>query len=153
MRIGFLRFPSICSLEVTFYGEGLHGGGAARVMSVLLNAWAERGETVNLLTMDDGSATPNYTLHPAITHCCLDIERSSSNPIVGLLATYRRVRILRKAILDTKPDVVISFLSRLNVITLLAMKPYNIPVLVSERTDPAQRSIGRVWEYLRNKTY
>ena len=141
------------TMRITFYGEGLHGGGAARVMSVLLNAWAERGETVNLLTMDDGSATPNYTLHPAITHRCLDIERSSSNPIVGLLATYRRVRILRKAILETKPDVVISFLSRLNVTTVLAMKPYNTPVLVSERTDPAQRSIGRVWEYLRNKTY
>lgn len=140
-------------MRITFYGEGLHGGGAARVATVLLNAWAERGETVNLLTMDDGKAAPNYTLHPSIKHRCLDIERPSPNPVAGLLATYQRVHTLRKAILETKPDVVISFLSRLNVTALLAMKPYNIPVLVSERTDPAQRSIGRVWEHLRNKTY
>ncbi len=140
-------------MRITFYGEGLHGGGAARVATVLLNAWAARGETVNLLTMDDGKATPNYTLHPAITHRCLDIERPSPNAVAGLMAVYKRIRILRKAIIETKPDVVISFMSRVNVTTLLAMKPYNIPVLVSERTDPAQRSIGRVWEYLRNKTY
>ncbi len=140
-------------MRITLFCEGLHGGGAARVATVLLNAWAERGETVTLLTIDDGKATPNYTLHPAIKHRCLDIEKSSPNPIVGLFAMMVRVRVLRKAILETKPDVVISFMSRNNVLTLLAMKPYSYPVIVSERTDPAQRSIGKVWEYLRNKTY
>ena len=52
-----------------------------------------------------------------------------------------------------KPDVVISFMDRPNILTLLATRGSGIPVIVSERTDPAGRHIGRQWEVLRRLTY
>jgi len=40
-----------------------------------------------------------------------------------------------------------------NVLTILATRGLGVPVLVSERNDPAKRLIGRAWDRLRALTY
>src|SRR5690606_27812500 len=50
-------------------------------------------------------------------------------------------------------DRVVSFIDRMNILTLLACRGLNLPVLICERTDPRHHPIGRIWNFLRRRTY
>jgi glycosyltransferase involved in cell wall biosynthesis len=61
---------------------------------------------------------------------------------------------LRRAIRATRADLLVSFLDSGNIKCLLATRSLQrLPIIISERTDPHGRSIGRVWEGLRRLTY
>jgi len=49
--------------------------------------------------------------------------------------------------------VIVSFTDRTNVLTLLAARGLDVPVVVSERIDPRRHSIGSAWNMLRRLTY
>lgn len=128
-------------------------GGAERVMTVMANFWAARGWPITMLTLDDASASPFYELDFRVRHFPLGLANDSRSALSGLRNNLERVLFLRRAIKSSRPDAVISFLDTTNVITLLATRGLNIPVIVSERIDPARHDIGRAWNRLRNWTY
>ena len=119
----------------------------------MANYWADKGWHVNLLTLDDGREPPFYDLHPAIVYRPLGIVDNSSGPIQGVVNNLKRIRVLRQAIKESTPQAVISFMDRMNVLTLLATFGLNLPVIVSERINPAYHSIGKVWNFLRRLLY
>ena len=47
----------------------------------------------------------------------------------------------------------ISFMDKMNIVTLAAAQGLRVPVIISERTDPALKSIGSIWNQLRRWTY
>ncbi len=140
-------------MRLTLVISSLDCGGAERVMSVMANYWAAKAWKVTLLTMDDGSSPPFYDIDPRIRHIHLGVEGNSPNVIAGLRNNFKRIRMLRRAVRYSSPDAIISFLHRTNVITLLATRGLNVPVIVSERIDPTMNHMGRLWEQLRLKTY
>lgn len=134
--------------------DDLLGGGAARVASYLSRAWAEEGWQVTIFTTDDGSGPAFFPLHPAVRHCPLALRGDSRSVFEALSRNARRLLALRRAIRDSRPDVLISFLDTNNVMCLLATRGLErVPTLISERTDPGGRSIGWLWEGLRRWTY
>lgn len=133
--------------------DDLLGGGAARVATLLANAWAGKGFQVTLVTSDDGTGCPIYALAPGVGHRPLDLRREPRHLLEAVWNNLSRVRRLRKAIRGLQPTAVISFLDRTNVLVLLATVGLGLPVVVSERSDPHGRSIGRAWELLRTATY
>ena len=139
--------------SVTLLLDALGGGGAARVAAMLSGAWAEMGREVTILTGDDGRAHCPYPLHPAVAHRPLAGQALSRNPVQAVMRNVGRLLALRRAIRQSRPDLVISFLDTTNVRCLLATRGLGIPTLVSERTDPHGRSIGFAWEALRRLTY
>lgn len=122
-------------------------------MATLANYWAAKGKAsgweVTLLTMDDGKTAPFYPLHREVNHRPLAIAKEAGNLIEGIAGNCRRIRVLRTAITRSAPDVVISFMTSMNVTVLLAAAGLGIPVVVSERVDPGQHSIERRWKALR----
>jgi len=44
-------------------------------------------------------------------------------------------------------------MSRTNVLVILASLGLNLPVVISERDEPALRAIGKIWDYLRRWSY
>src|SRR5689334_18368128 len=124
-------------MRLTLVISSLASGGAERVMSIMANYWAERGLSVTLLTFDDGHERPFFELDPKITHVPLDLLGASENPLRGAVNNLKRVFVLRKAIRGSKPDAVISFMDKMNVLTILAAAGLPLPVIISERTDPA----------------
>lgn len=141
-------------MRLTLVIPGLDdAGGAERVMATLANAWARRGWPITLLTFDDGAEPPFYPLHPAIDHRPLAIAGASDSPLSAVAANLRRVRVLRRAIAASKPDVVVSFMDQTNIVVLLATRGLGLPVIVAEHNDPAHHPIGRGWGSLRRALY
>jgi GalNAc-alpha-(1->4)-GalNAc-alpha-(1->3)-diNAcBac-PP-undecaprenol alpha-1,4-N-acetyl-D-galactosaminyltransferase len=131
----------------------LDRGGAERIMSVLASAWAEHGREVTLIVFD-GSLVPAYPLQAGVKLRSLGVSNQrASNFFQAVYRNARRVRTLRRAIRQAKPDVVITFLDISNVLTLLATRGLGVPVIVSERANPTFVDIGAIWGILRRLTY
>jgi glycosyltransferase involved in cell wall biosynthesis len=139
-------------IRVTLVIDGLGPGGAQRVLTTMANYWAEQGRPVTLVTLE-GALTPAFPVDPRVVLLPLCTVRSGSGPISRLLGKARHVPSLRKAIRDSRPDVVVSFIDRVNVLSLLASRGIGVPVVVSERTDPGAYALGWMWEQLRAWTY
>jgi glycosyltransferase involved in cell wall biosynthesis len=61
----------------------------------------------------------------------------------------RRMMALRRAVRALAPQAVISFVDKMNVVSLGATVGMQPKVIVSERTDPAAYDLGHVWKLLR----
>lgn len=140
-------------MRITFIISSLEAGGAERVISVMANYWAERDWQVNILTFDDGNKQPFFHLHDGIKHHSLNIAGESKNAFLSVFINIKRIRVLRKKIIETNPDAVISFIDRTNILTLLATVGLGLIVVVSERSNPKRHYIGKIWHKLRRLVY
>jgi glycosyltransferase involved in cell wall biosynthesis len=134
--------------------SALGAGGAERVVSILANKWAARGYRVTILTMEEESATPYYRFDDRISIRRLGLPAEGSmTSLVAVANVLRRVARLRSELAKGEPDVILSFLTRPNILTLLATRGRNIPVIISERNNPQQQIAPPVWASLRRWLY
>lgn len=138
-------------MRITFVIASMQAGGAERVASILLNEWAAVGVLVTLVTL--GAAPSFYPLDSRITSVPVGLRLDSNSLWQSVTANVKRVRRLRAAIVRSTPDVVVSFVDRTNIRVLAATRFLGLPVVVSERVDPAHYSIGKAWNALRRVTY
>lgn len=132
--------------------HSLDGGGAERAIAALASRLAKREHSVTLITLDDGSRE-RHGVDPAVARRRLDLMSHSGGLVARIIRTRRRVRAVRDAIGEAAPDVVLSFCDRTNILVLMASKNLDVPVVISERSDPSQQDLGAAWEYLRSRTY
>jgi len=128
-------------------------GGAEKVMSIMANHWAQEGRQVTLLTLDDGEKPSFYDLHPAVVYRPLGVAGISTNPLQGVVNNLKRLHAIRRAVEDSTPEVVISFMCKVNVLTLMATIGLSLPVIVSERNDPSYLPVSKIWRLLRRFMY
>ena len=119
----------------------------------MANHWVGKDWTITLLTYDDGSESPCYELHPSVIHRPLGLVRQSKNLMEAIANNLKHLFALRRAIKESAPQVVISFLDVVNIRTILASFGLGFPVIVSEHTDPVRNSISVVWRILRRWSY
>jgi glycosyltransferase involved in cell wall biosynthesis len=139
-------------MKLSLVCSSLQCGGAERVLTLLANYWAAKGHRITLTTLAP-STHDFYTLHESVTRVSLDLLKSSHTTVSGILHNWHRVIALRKAISASSPDTVISFVDRTNVLAALACKGLRTPLIVSERVDPSQHTIGASWSMLRRFAY
>ena len=139
-------------MRITLVIFSLQNGGAERVMSILANFWASRGEDISLITIDS-KENDFYKLDLRITRIALDLKQDSSTLWAGVKNNLARVKQLRTEIKRSRPEVVISFMDKMSVVTLVATRWLSFPVIVSEHIDPRQMPPGGVWNSLRRWTY
>jgi GalNAc-alpha-(1->4)-GalNAc-alpha-(1->3)-diNAcBac-PP-undecaprenol alpha-1,4-N-acetyl-D-galactosaminyltransferase len=139
-------------MRMTLVISSLWGGGAERVVSLLASGWAEQGNEVTVLTFDHGEGH-SYPLHPRVKRRCLGLRATSSHFLQGLYRNLGRIRTLRRAVRESRPDMVISAVDATNVLVLLATRWLRVPVIIMEQTDPALHDIGRTWHLLRRLVY
>lgn len=146
--------PQKKSIKLCLVINSLTSGGAERVASTIANYWAENNYQITILTFDDGSEPPFYDLVSKIQHIPMGIAKESSNLFDALFNTSKRLWRLRKIISNLAPDVIISFLNTVNILTLIATKGLKIPVVISEHIDPYREQMNnQTWYILRQWTY
>jgi len=139
-------------MRITCVIHSLNGGGAERVMASLVGRLSDRGHEVTLITLDDG-LNDRYEVSAAVHRIGLGVMGDSDNLPAAVLATLGRVSALRRALKRSKPNVVLSFCDQTNALTLLASRFWSVPVVVSERSDPASQPMGTPWRQLRPYLY
>jgi glycosyltransferase involved in cell wall biosynthesis len=140
-------------MKRTFVIYSLGTGGAERVMSVMANYFADRGDEVSIVTLDDGSAPPFFELRAPVRWQPLGMGRASGSPFVRVWNAQRRLLALRRRIQANDPDVVVAFTDRINILVLIATIGMGTPVIVSERNDPTQHHAGAIFGVVRRITY
>jgi glycosyltransferase involved in cell wall biosynthesis len=141
--------------RVTLVVASLGPGGAENVLTLLANDWARRGCEVTLLCFDPDGTRPYRDLEANVRLEQLgETPPGRRHPLRrGIWTSVRRVLVLREAIVASRPDVVLSFLTKINVLTLLATRRSGLPVVVSERNNPQRQDLRATWAWLRDRLY
>ena len=122
--------------RLTFVIHQISAGGAERVLTLLANELCKKGWSVTLLTFDSGSEPVFFELHSGVQHWPLSLMREQGGWWKAIKVHFLRPWVLRRAIRKSRPDAVIAFLERMNILTLMATIGLKIPVIVSERNHP-----------------
>jgi glycosyltransferase involved in cell wall biosynthesis len=134
-------------MRLLFVIQGLQSGGAERVMSVLCNSFSEKGHEV-LLGLTERTDVIAYGLNPNIK--ILDLRCQCGNTISFFLKSAGNIRT---AIDRYKPEVVISFITRANICSILGSLGKNVPVIVSERNNPTIDPPSKITRTIRRLIY
>lgn len=139
------RTPIAPPNSVAFVLAGLGAGGAERVVSLIADAWARAGRRITIITFDGENEASFHALPPGIVLRRLAIPAPRGGGVAALATTVRRVVALRRALRATDADVIVSFLTKINVLTLLACLFTRQRVAISERNNPRRQEKSRLW--------
>lgn len=117
--------------------SSMNAGGAERVAATLANNWVDLGHEVRIVPcFSQGSGRSFYDLDPRVNLHWLAEDLPKNKLLNRLLKPFA----LRRKLKAWQPDVVVSFLTNVNVTALLATGGLDIPVIVCERTNPLSES-------------
>jgi GalNAc-alpha-(1->4)-GalNAc-alpha-(1->3)-diNAcBac-PP-undecaprenol alpha-1,4-N-acetyl-D-galactosaminyltransferase len=134
--------------RVTCIIHSLAGGGAEKIMTILAGGLVTRGYEVTLLTLTEN--IPDFYPAPeGVKRVSLLPEAYKECKRINIIGRLRRKNAFKKSILLTNPDIVISFMDLTNITIIATLADTNIPVLVSEHTDPRHYNIGWKWNIAR----
>lgn len=125
--------------RIAFYIGSLDKGGAERVIANLAEYFYSREYEVYVVTKL--KEKNEYALSDGITRVIADITKEEEKNRVWNL--YARVRKLRSIWKQIKPDIIVSFIRKNNVMAIASSRFLHIPVVVSVRSDPARELKGR----------
>ncbi|MBN2521818.1 MAG: glycosyltransferase [Bacteroidales bacterium] len=122
--------------QIIFISGKLDKGGGERVISILANhfSYSHRVKIVTLLSGDQ-----EYELNKAVEV----VHLSKKDTLRFLKLPYWVFKLMKifKGLKSSKV-VIVSFIARVNVITLLANVFFKLPVIISERNDPGKDGRG-----------
>ena len=107
-------------------------GGAQRVVSILCDHWSKNGYKVTLISTFTGKKIDHYKVNDQVT--LKSLRNNSILPKIKILNLIAKLIQLRKIIVDENPDIIISFLTRVNVAVALATLGMKVSLIICERT-------------------
>lgn len=140
-------------MKITFLISSLTAGGAERVVTVLADEWARHGHDVMLMTYDSEEHKPHYPLSHSVVHRPLDLLKTSEDVFSFIRQNIVRIKTIRQELRDHNPDVVVSFMTEVNLLLLLATRGMTVPVIISERVHPEYHRIRKIDKFFRKLTY
>lgn len=139
-------------MNVAFVLSALGAGGAERVISQIASTAVARGWNVTVVTFDAPGDPVFHAIDPRVELLRLALP-AGGRGIAPFVTAVRRLFALRRALSRTRFDVVVSFLTKINVLTLLAMWGRHTPVIVSERNNPDRQPAHPLWHAMLRRVY
>jgi GalNAc-alpha-(1->4)-GalNAc-alpha-(1->3)-diNAcBac-PP-undecaprenol alpha-1,4-N-acetyl-D-galactosaminyltransferase len=138
--------------RVTVVSAQLSDGGAERVAIDLCRYLRDEGRNVTLLTLS--ANTPDAYLPPeGVLRERLRVGKLPSSALRRPWYLASSVIGVRRKVRKQAPDVVVTFIDKVNILVLFSLLGTGIPVVVSERVFPAHNPIARVWKLARYFIY
>ena len=119
-------------MKIIFLLASLGSGGAERVVSLLANKMCEDGHDVQIICLKFNDVY--YHIDESVK--VVKAMEHTSNRLIELFW-------LRHYLQKEKPDVVIPFTEGVYCFTILSLLGTGIPIIASERLDPAAMSLSR----------
>lgn len=135
-------------MKMMFVISKMQFGGAERVMANLTNYFAENGHEITLVSAYDYQSV--YPLNKNIKTVFSPRHQSGKNQVSRMLGF---IHDLCHIIDENRPDVVVSFLTDINIMVIPACKIRHVPVIVSERNDPKRNPTNKIKRFLRKLLY
>lgn len=128
-------------MKILFVITGMQSGGAERVMATLCNELSKRHE-VRLLTLKDNVS--DYVLSSKVEFISGNVKNQN---------IMDSVKAIKKNIDEWKPEVAVSFMTKTNIVALLAkrMAKYKVPMIIAERANPYHTKM--IFKIMRRLTY
>lgn len=123
-------------MKISFFIGTMMRGGAERVISILANHYCDLGWEVDIIILLANRV--DYELDPKIN--IIDFSRTGNY----FKAVFGWLRDIRKYMKKSKPDRVVSFIGRINVLVLTAKLGLKVRTIVSERNDPKHDGRGKL---------
>jgi glycosyltransferase involved in cell wall biosynthesis len=130
-------------VRIAFVQPGLRAGGAEKVINILAHHRAELGDRVFVVAYG-GNAKESYFPYSAAVEL-LTPEDNSAEPHLSPARLAHRLVWLRRRLQAVQPDLIVSFLTKTNVLTVLASLGLGVPVIISERNNPERQQAHPVW--------
>lgn len=124
------------------------GGGAGNIMQILAKEITERGDSVTLYLTNLHSQM-RYKLENVeiIDAAYLNMDGN------WLFIQRKRIKAIRQVVKRKHYDIVISFINNNNTMVCLALWKTNIPIIVSERSNPLEIFPKFPWNWMRTYAY
>lgn len=132
-------------LRIVFILAGLEAGGAEKIINMLAHHRLARGDRVHIFAL---TAADNRSYFSYDGRISLDSFGAGDRGLRNVLPIGRKMVRLRQRLRDLKPDLVISFLTKINVQASLVAKTLGIPVIVSERNNFRTQHMNPLWRLL-----
>jgi glycosyltransferase involved in cell wall biosynthesis len=130
--------------------SGLGAGGAERVVALLAREWTRRGWDVVLICFEKADGTSYHWL-PDEVRIVRRPPAAARSPARAALDMLGRIAFLRRTIAREKPDLLISFLTKINVLALLANWGSSVPLVICERNNPERQQVWPGWRRLQDR--
>lgn len=132
--------------RITFLIGSMGRGGAERVISVLANSYARKGWKVDILLLLDGKV--DYVLDSNV-----NIVKIYNENISRIMQLPKWIINIRKYVRENNPDRIVSFIARINIITIISCIGLKKNIIVSERNDPINDGRSMLVKILTNLLY
>lgn len=134
--------------NILFVISSLASDGAERVLAELANYFAGQGKRVKIILLTNNEVA--YSIRPDVELIFLCEQIKGESRIKKIIKRYT---VLRRYLKNLESDIVISFLTTVNIYTCLAAHSVGKKVIVSERNDPS-RIYDAEWKHIiRNFIY
>lgn len=121
-------------------------GGAQRVVSILCDHWSQNGYKVTLICTYTGEKSDHYQVNKNVT-----LRYLSNSPLFSRSKPFNlgwKLFQLRKLIKSLDPEVVISFLTRVNVASAISTLGMKSSLIICERTWTPFASLNSTFYWL-----
>jgi glycosyltransferase involved in cell wall biosynthesis len=137
--------------KIVLLQSGLGAGGAEKIVNLIAKHRLNMGDEVHVVAISGDPAKSFFEYPDQIQVHTLFKDAADANS--GALATFRKIKLLRKTFSNIQPDTVLSFLTKVNFFCACALAFKNTFFIVSERNNPLQQRSGKVWKKLIKFTF
>jgi GalNAc-alpha-(1->4)-GalNAc-alpha-(1->3)-diNAcBac-PP-undecaprenol alpha-1,4-N-acetyl-D-galactosaminyltransferase len=139
-------------MRVCFVIYSLRKGGAENVLANIANYMAYHDSSLEIYIFTISKNNIDYVLNEKLKIIELDLGIHSSGFFSSIFNNLRRIILLYKSFKQYEVDTVVSFMTTTNILSIIASKLANLPVVVSERINP-EFSYGLIWDKLKRIAY
>jgi glycosyltransferase involved in cell wall biosynthesis len=137
--------------RIVLLQSGLGAGGAEKIVNMIAKHRCSKGDDVHVIAIK-GKPEDSFFEYPqnVKVHSMFGDEPETGSRITSSL---RKIIWLRRTFQSIQPDLILSFLTKMNFLcacSLLWSKP---TFLVSERNNPLRQKSGKIWRHLLKFTF
>jgi GalNAc-alpha-(1->4)-GalNAc-alpha-(1->3)-diNAcBac-PP-undecaprenol alpha-1,4-N-acetyl-D-galactosaminyltransferase len=140
-------------MKITFICSSLECGGAEKVLLFLLNKFNCLGFKTEVISLFDNNGNDFYNIPLETNYIKLNLSSINYSSFRKYKNLLNGILNLRSHLKQNRADIIISFLSWVNIITLIATINLGIPVVIREQSDPKNDNSNLFFNFIRKSLY